>query len=138
MEYIVGLILTVVIMGTAVAVGPGRERSFYAAMMMVVASYYILFAVMGASRHAVAVESLVAGVFMAAALVGFRTSLWVVVAALIGHGLFDSVHHLVIANPGVPHWWPGFCLSFDVAAGGLLALLLRTKHRLAVQARWSP
>lgn len=41
-----------------------------------------------------------------------------------GHGVFDFSHHLFIKNPGVPVWWPGFCLSFDVLAGGFLAMLL--------------
>jgi hypothetical protein len=31
---------------------------------------------------------------------------------------------MLIQNPGVPEWWPGFCLSFDVLAGGFLAMLL--------------
>jgi hypothetical protein len=38
--------------------------------------------------------------------------------------VFDVFHHLLIDNPGVPRWWPGFCMSFDVVAGGYLALLL--------------
>ena len=53
-----------------------------------------------------------------------ESSLWIVVATLVGHGVFDFVHHRLIENPGVPPWWPGFCLAFDVAAGGFLAVLL--------------
>ena len=54
-------------------------------------------------------------------------------AALAGHGVFDFFHHGFIQNPGVPMWWPGFCLSFDVLAGGFLAILLvrRSKFPLA-------
>ena len=47
-------------------------------------------------------------------MVGFKRSSWVVIAALAGHGVFDFVYHFFIENPGVPHWWPGFCLAFDV------------------------
>ena len=56
-------------------------------------------------------------------MAGFRKNLWLIVAGLVGHGVFDFFHHLLIQNPGVPLWWPGFCLSFDVLAGGFLAIL---------------
>jgi len=42
--------------------------------------------------------------------------------------VFDVLHGLVVANPGVPPWWPGFCLTYDVGAAAFLAwLLLRAK-----------
>jgi hypothetical protein len=41
--------------------------------------------------------------FTAAAAIGFRTTLWVVVAGLAGHGVFDFFHHALIENPGVPN-----------------------------------
>ena len=31
-----------------------------------------------------------------------------------------------IANPGVPTWWPGFCLAYDVIAAGYLSWLLKS------------
>jgi len=49
--------------------------------MIVIASYYALFAVMEASTHALVLESLVGAVFLALAVSGFRSSLWAVVAA---------------------------------------------------------
>jgi hypothetical protein len=36
----------------------------------------------------------------------------------------DFFHGRLIANPGVPAWWPLFCLSFDVMAAAYLAWLL--------------
>jgi len=62
--------------------------------------------------------------FGAAAVIGFRTSLWIIVAGLFGHGLFDAVHGHLIANPGVPAWWPAFCAGYDVLAAACLALQL--------------
>lgn len=79
---------------------------------------------MGASTRALVLESLVAGAFLAAAVVGFRSSLWVVVIALGAHGVFDLVHGTVMSNPGVPSWWPGFCLTYDGTAARYLAWLL--------------
>jgi hypothetical protein len=43
--------------------------------------------------------------------------------------MFDFVHHFFIDNPGVPHWWPGFCLAFDAILGLFLAVcLIRHPH----------
>ena len=51
----------------------------------------------------------------------------------ISHSLIEHAH--VIANPGVPAWWPGFCMAFDVVAGGLLAVLLLTRRPYSLQSR---
>jgi hypothetical protein len=76
---------------------------------------------------------LVASAFTAAAVWGFKSSLWIVVLALIAHGLLDLVHGRLIANPGVPSWWPQFCLTYDIAAVAYLAwLLTRERPRAAV------
>lgn len=120
----------------AALVGFDRDRVFYPTLVTVVASYYILFAAMGGSTTALTLESLVAGAFFVLAVVGFKTNLWLVVAALAGHGVFDSVHHHFIHNPGVPVWWPAFCLSFDVAAAAFLAVLLLRRARPAVAQRF--
>ena len=124
MEYLIGAGLAVLVCVFAMLAGFDRDRVFYPTMVIVIATYYILFAVMGSSTRALALESLFAGAFLALAVAGFKKSLWLIVAALAGHGVFDFFHHRFIHNPGVPVWWPGFCLSFDVLAGGFLALLL--------------
>ena len=49
MEYLIGLILSVAVAGSAAAIGLDRERAFYPTVLMVIASYYVLFAVMGGS-----------------------------------------------------------------------------------------
>jgi len=125
MEYLIGVVLaaaTCVVFG--MLAGFDRERLFYPMMLPPIATYYILFAAMGGSTSALAIESLVACIFLMAAVVGFRKNLWLAAAALAGHGVFDFFHHLIIRNPGVPVWWPGFCMSFDVFAGAFFAVLL--------------
>jgi hypothetical protein len=52
---------------------------------------------------------------------------WLVVAGLALHGVFDFFHHAIITNPGVPVWWPGWCLSYDVVAAAYLAALIRIR-----------
>jgi len=67
---------------------------------------------------------------IALAVLGFRSSLWLVVAALGVHGVFDLVHGSFVSNPGVPPWWPAFCLTYDVTAAGYLAwLMIRRRGR---------
>ena len=124
MEYLIGVGLALLVCVFARVAGFDRDRVFYPVMVLVVATYYILFAVMGGSTPALGMECAAAIAFLALAVVGFRKSLWLIVAALIGHGVFDFFHHRLIQNSGVPVWWPGFCLSYDVLAGGFLAMLL--------------
>jgi hypothetical protein len=116
------------------ATGLDRDRAFYPTVLIVSASYYVLFAVMGGSTRAVLVESLGLAGFAALAVVGFRRNLWLVVAALAGHGAFDFVHGRLVANPGVPAWWPAFCLAYDIALAGSLAWLVSRSHLTSRQA----
>jgi hypothetical protein len=37
-----------------------------------------------------------------------------------------ATHDLIVHNPGVPSWWPAFCLTFDVGAA---AIELAPVHR---------
>ena len=43
----------------------------------------------------------------------------------------DAIHGHLVMNPGVPAWWPSFCLAYDVTAAGVLVCLVR--HRLALK-----
>jgi hypothetical protein len=122
MALLIGIVLALAVSLFAHWAGFERDRSFYPVVLLVVASYYELFAV--GSARALGLESLAMAVFVAASVVGFRTSLWLVVAALAGHGLFDLVHGGLIADPGVPAWWPMFCMGYDVMAALCLAWLL--------------
>lgn len=124
MAYLVGALLAVGVGAMATFLRLDRDRAFYPTILVVIASYYALFAVMGGSSHALLVESIAMTVFLAAAVLGFKRSLWLVVAALAAHGIFDAFHTRMITNPGVPPWWAQFCLSYDVVAAGYLSYLL--------------
>ena len=124
MEYLIGVGLAMGVCVFAILAGFDRDRVFYPMLVAVIATYYILFAVMGSSTSALVLESVIAAAFFAVAVAGFKKNLWLAVAGLAGHAVFDFFHHVFIQNPGVPVWWPGFCLSFDVLAGGFLAMLL--------------
>ena len=122
--YIVGVVLSIGVAFFARWVGFDRDRAFYPVVLIVIASYYVLFAAMSGSVETVLQESIVMALFAAAAVAGFKGSAWIVVGALAGHGVQDAVHGHIIANAGVPAWWPAWCFAYDVGAAGALAFLL--------------
>lgn len=124
MEYTVGVTLALGISFLATLIRFDRDRAFYPTILIVIASYYGLFAVMGGSIRALMFETIGITAFVLAAIVGFRFNLWWIVGALAMHGIFDCVHGYLIADPGVPSWWPMFCLAYDVVAAAYLAWLL--------------
>jgi hypothetical protein len=123
LPYLVGVVLSLGVAVFARYSGFDRDRAFYATVVVVVASYYVLFAVIGGSVHALLAESTVMTAFVAAAVLGFRSSTWIIVAALAGHGVLDGFHGLVIDNAGMPAYWPAFCASYDIGAAAWLAWL---------------
>ena len=133
MEYIVGLVLASVVAVFARVVRFDRDRSFYPVVLIVVASYYVLFAVMGGSVQALIVELVIMAAFVLAAVVGMKRHLWLVAAGLVAHGVMDLFHVHLVNNPGVPVWWPGFCMAYDVVAGCLMLMMLRHFERQTPQ-----
>lgn len=128
MALLVGVALAVIVGIFAHLVGFDRDRSFYATVLTVVGALYVLFAVIAGAGRGLILEVAFFGLFAALAVVGFRTSLWIVAAGLALHGVFDFVRHSVLAAPGAPEWWPAFCGAYDVtAAVGLAILLLRNR-----------
>jgi hypothetical protein len=124
MGYGIGSLLSVVVSVFARLVGLDRDRAFYSTVVIVVAHYYVLFAVMGGTTHALLVELGVMAAFVVVAVAGFKRNLWLVAAALVGHGVLDIFHADLVTNAGVPEYWPAFCMAYDVGAGGILAWLL--------------
>ena len=131
----VGVLLAIAVGLLGTLAGLERDRAYYPVVTIVIASYYALFAVLGGSSQALLLESVVGMLFVAAAIAGFRRSLWMAAGALAAHGLFDFVHSGLIPNPGVPAWWPAFCLAFDVTAAAYLAWRLKGRR---VRAAASP
>src|SRR5437867_7650842 len=123
--YVIGIVLACCVSLFARRVGFDRDRAFYPTVLVVLASYYVLFAVMGGSIYALVIESMIMTGFLVVAVLGFKRNVWIVVGGLAGHGVFDVVHGHVLANPGVPVWWPPFCLAYDLTAAGFLAWLTR-------------
>jgi hypothetical protein len=135
MEYAIGIVLALAVSALATAVGFDRDRAFYPVLAIVIASYYGLFAIMGGSTTTLTAESIVIAAFVLISILGFKLNLWLIVAALFAHGVFDFIHGHLIRNPGVPAWWPGFCLTYDIAAAGYLAWILTSRLEAGVPVR---
>ena len=124
MPYVVGFALALLTFLFARIARLDRDRALYPVLLIVIASYYVLFAVMGGSTRATMIESMVTTLFAIVAVAGFRTGLWLVAAALAAHGVFDLIHGYMISNPGVPVWWPPFCLAYDITLAICLGWLV--------------
>jgi hypothetical protein len=133
MEFAIGVIAAIAVGLFATVVGFDKERCFYPVVLIVIAALYLLFAAMAGSTDYLIAEAVPALVFVAMATLGYRKTPWLVVAGLALHGVFDFFHHAVIANPGVPVWWPGWCLAYDVVAAAYLAALI-VRRRTSVAA----
>ncbi len=112
-----------------------RDRSFFPTVLIAIAGYYVLFAVM--AGQSIWIEVIVATAFTGLAVIGgvhrrVDLGLMIVGGATFLHGCFDAVHGHVIDNPGVPVWWPAFCGAFDLLFGGwIVTLALRQRRALA-------
>ena len=96
----------------------------YALSLTLIAAVYIGFAVADGRPRVIAVETVVAAVFVVVGAVGVTGPAWLlVVAGFVGHGFKDLWQHRTqfVVNTG---WWPPFCLVVDFVAAAILVVLL--------------
>ena len=138
MPYTVAIVLALLIAIVTRVSGMDRDRAVYPVALIVIGFYYVLFATMGGSNAALITESIGATVFLLIAVIGYRTTLWIVALGIAGHGLFDFfVHPHLATNAGMPVWWPAFCGTIDIALAIICAVLLnvgRVEARREVRA----
>ena len=72
--YLAGIVLSSGVALFARSVGLDRDRAFYPTVLIVIASYYVLFAAMSESRQTMLLESIVLTGFAVAAVLGFKRS----------------------------------------------------------------
>lgn len=133
MEYTIGIVLALVIALLAKILEFDTDRSFYPVILIVIAMYYVLFAVMNESTGIIITELIIALVFMTIAMVGARVSLFIIAVGLIAHGVFDIFHNRIITNLSVPAWWPGFCAAVDVVLGLIVLFIAKRRSNKSFQ-----
>ena len=131
MPLLIGIVLAAVVAVFARIVGFDRDKAFYPTVLIIVGAFYVLFAVMARGGRGLVIELLGFAIFAGLAVLGFRTSLWIVAAGLAAHGVFDFVRHNWFPGPGAPEWWPAFCGGYDVAAAIALAAILLKANKPA-------
>jgi hypothetical protein len=124
---IVGVFLATGIAALAKFTRFDEDRSFYATVLVIIASYYVLFAVLSGSSLALIWELVIALAFSTVAIIGALFLPTLLGIGIMAHGLFDLVHDMIIENSGVPTWWPTFCGSIDVLLGLWVMTLARSR-----------
>ena len=123
--FFIGVVLGVIAITVMHWCRVAYERGTWAATMVAIAAFYMVFSIehsLGETQHIV-----IALLFSLLAILGARFNTWLIVVALIGHGVFDAFVHLVFPDPS-PEWWGPFCISVDIILGLWLAVLLVTKR----------
>ena len=94
----------------------------YALSIALIAAVYIGFAVADGRPTVIAVESVIAAVFVVVAAAGVTGPAWLLVAGLAGHGFKDLWQHRrqFVANT---RWWPPFCLVVDWVAAAIVEII---------------
>lgn len=92
-----------------------------ALLLSLIAAVYIGFAVADGRPRVIAVECVVAGVFVVLAAAGVTATVWVLVAGYAGHGLKDfwQERRQYVANT---RWWPPFCAAVDWLVAAVLVV----------------
>jgi hypothetical protein len=106
LPHVVGVVLPIGVALFAKWVGFDRDRAFCPTVLIVIASYYVLFAVMSGSVETVLLESIMVALFAVAAVAGFKARPWIVVAALAGHGVqafIATSSRTLVCPPGGRH-----------------------------------
>lgn len=112
---IVGITLASVIAAGGRITRFDMDRGFYATVLIVIASYYVLFAFI--AQQAILPEAIAASLFSAIAVLGAYRWMPLIGIGILLHGVFDLIHPFIIDNPGVPLWWPAFCGGVDIVLG---------------------
>ena len=124
--FIIGAALAVALSIFGKLTGYEKDRSFFSTLLIVIASYYLLFAVLDGSVSTILIEIAVAAFFyLLAVWGGFRFPV-IVGAGIALHGLFDFMYGYLYVNNGVPVWWPAFCAGIDIPFG-LWVMFLKYK-----------
>lgn len=105
------------------------ERWLYSLGLLTLPSIYAFFALKAGDQAVAAKEMIYGAPYVVAGLVfafvSVRHSAVVVGVFWLLHGLYDLAHSQLIANSGVPSWYPIFCFVVDVVIGLYLLWLSR-------------
>ncbi len=129
--FIVGIIIAVIVIIQARVMKFDKSRSYYTSMLIIIPTYYVLFAFM--SEEAILIEIVIAIFFTIIATIGALFYPILIGVGLLAHGIFDFLHPYFIVNSGVPLWWPAFCAGADIILGVWIMYLVISKKGLQLK-----
>jgi hypothetical protein len=132
--FIIGVALAIALSIFGRLTGYEKDRSFFPTLLIVIASYYLLFATLTDSVSTLLIEIAVALFFAVIAVWGSFKFPVLVGAGIALHGFFDFTYGHFYINSGVPVWWPAFCAGIDIPFG-LWVMYLSYKTRYSVERR---
>jgi hypothetical protein len=97
------------------------SSTFHALSIALIAAIYIGFAVADGRPNVIAVECVVALLFVVLAAAGVTGSAWLLVIGYAGHGLKDAwqEHRQFVSTT---RWWPPFCATVDFLVAAILII----------------
>jgi len=90
-----------------------RHRAVFPVLLVIIALVYLGFGIAAHDATAFRNEALWVALFLGLAFIAYIGPAWLVGLFLIGHGGFDLFHARLFVDPGMPHWYPLFCASYD-------------------------
>ena len=116
-EFFIGLVLFAV---TAAIFHKQRlDVRWFAIFMVFLPSVYMLFALSVGDSQALLWEFIYGLPYFAAGLICFRSGVKAGMLVVVGlwalHAFYDLYHERLVANAGVPDWYPLLCFGYDLA-----------------------
>ena len=118
-----GLVVGVMQAGSPLVFRWLDSATVYALELAVIAAVYVGFAVADGRPRVVAVETVVAAVFIVLAATAVTGTAWLLVVGYTGHGLKDAwqERRRYVANT---RWWPPFCAAVDWILAAILVVAI--------------
>lgn len=109
-----GVVLALVVAGLARLVKIDQHRLFAPGFLIIIAAFYVGFALGSGSSQIILQELIAAFLFLILAIAGGAFYIPIAIFGLLLHSVFDVFHNSFVLNAGVPGWWPAFCAGFDL------------------------
>lgn len=118
-----GLVFGVAQAGSPIVVRWLDSATVYALELAAIAAVYVGFAVADGRPRVIAVECVVAAVFVVLAMTAVTGTAWLLVLGYAGHGLKDAwqERRRFVANT---RWWPPFCAAVDWILAVILVVVI--------------
>ena len=120
---LIGIFLAVLTVAGVALFNSAQRFPFLALLLSFIAAVYLGFAFADGSRKAIIVESIVAGIFLLAAMCGLFLSPLILAVGYIVHGFWDLLHHPKAIETKVAPWYPPFCAVYDWAIAIYILIL---------------